>query len=383
MRRGLIRTITAVGTLATALAVPVVTAGSALALGPAIAYVSTVNPAGHHDSSCADPGYNDIQAAVDDVRAGGMVVVCRGVYNTSVTIAKRMTLQGIPGATIDATGQPYGIGVMSSYVTVTGMTVQNASGDNENFPYDGIVTAGLTDEGPVPADHVAILNNIVRNNQGNGIDLNSTSFSVAQGNISNGNSVGINVSDDLGKRAAYNTVMNNVTDYNTGGCGIALADHSGFGVVGNLISGNTSDYNGLSTPSAPDASAGSGIIMASPVPGGTVKNNVIQFNEFQGNGHGGVVVHSHVPNIPNGPTNDFTGNRIYGNVIGTNNLRQDTSDPETTGIYLGSASPLSITVASNVISNDHYGIFTAGAVTVVGANYFTNVVAQRGSVAAY
>jgi parallel beta-helix repeat protein len=227
---------------------------------------------------------------------------------------------------------------------------------------------------------VTITGNSVHGNKGNGIDVNSSSFSTIQGNTSNDNAVGINVSDDLGKRAAYNYIAGNVTNGNFGGCGIALADHSGLGVIGNLITGNVSDYNGLSTPTAPDASAGSGIIMASPIPGGVVKNNVIQFNEFHGNGHGGVVVHSHVPNIPNGPVNDFSGNRIFGNIIGTNNLRTDESDPETTGIYLGSASPLHIVVASNTISFNHYGIFTAGDVTVVGTNFFNGDAVNQGGV---
>lgn len=383
MRKRLVRSITTVGALGAALAVSVVTAGSAAAVGPTVAYVSPSATASHQGTACPDAVYKTVQAGVDAVRLGGMVIVCAGTYHESVTITKKITLQGTTNAIIDATGFPYGIGVGAAYTTVTGMVVQNASGSNVDFPYDGIVTAALGAGGPVPADHVVITNNLVRNNHGSGIDLNSTSFSVVQNNVANSNGVGINIADDLGPAARYNTVTGNVTDFNSGGCGIALADHTGSGVIGNLISGNTSDWNGLSTPTAPNASAGSGVILASPIPGGIVKNNVIQFNEFQGNGHGGVVIHSHVPNIPNGPTSDFTGNRVYGNVIGTNNLRQDTSDTQATGIYLGSASPLQITVADNVISNNVYGIFTAGSVTVIGTNYYTNVTHPTGGVASY
>jgi hypothetical protein len=307
------------------------------------------------------------------------VVVCPGTYHTSVLVDRRLTLTGMPGAVINGGDSPYGVGVTASWSTVRGLKVTGVSGDNPDFPYDGIVTAGFTANGPVTADHVTIENNVVTGNQGSGIDLNSTSHSIARHNVTTDNAVGINVADDLGAPAADNLVTGNVTNRNFGGCGIALADHTGAGVIGNIVSGNISDDNGLSTPTAPDASAGSGVILASPIPGGTVKNNLIAFNEFHGNGHGGVVVHSHVPNIPGGPTNDFTGNKILGNVIGTNNLRTDENDLETTGIYLGSFSPLTITVTGNVVHDDFYGIFTSGPVTVVGQNQFQHVDQQLGS----
>jgi parallel beta-helix repeat protein len=372
MQRRVIRVLTTVGAMGAAFAASLVAAGAASAAGPALVFVAPTGSASGSGLSCATAHYSSIQAGVDAVRIGGDVVVCPGVYHTSVTVHHQLTLVGAPGSVIDVGDNPYGVGVEAPYTTVEGLHVQNAAGSNPNFPYDGIVTAGLEESGPVPADHVTIIGNVVSNNQGSGIDVNSSSFSTVQSNTANGNGVGVNISDDLGKRAAYNYIAGNTTDENFGGCGIALADHSGLGIIGNLITGNVSDFNGLSTATRPDASSGSGVILASPIPGGVVKNNVIQFNEFHGNGHGGVVVHSHVPNIPDGPTNDFSGNRIFGNVIGQNNLRTDESDLQTTGIYLGSASPLQITVASNTISFNGVGIFTAGPVTVIGTNFFNN-----------
>ncbi|HKC28579.1 MAG TPA: right-handed parallel beta-helix repeat-containing protein [Jatrophihabitans sp.] len=374
---------TTVAALGVALAVPLFSAGPADAHGSGRLYVAPNGAARNSDTSCRHAQYTDIQAAIEDARPGGTVVVCRGVYATSVTVDRRITLAGMPGAVIDATGAPYGVGITASWSTVRGLTVVNASGDNPDFPYDGIITAGFTAEGPAPADHVMIINNRVHGNKGSGIDLNSTSHSIARGNIATENGVGINVADDLGAPAANNVIAENVTNRNFGGCGIALADHTGAGVVGNLVTGNISDDNGLATPTAPDASAGSGVILASPIPGGTVKNNVISYNEFHGNGHGGVVVHSHVPNIPDGPMNDFTGNQVIGNLIGTNNLRTDEADLETTGIYLGSASPLQITVRGNWISDNHFGIFTAGDVTVTGSNTYTNVDVQMDGVSSF
>jgi hypothetical protein len=136
--------------------------------------------------------------------------------------------------------------------------------------------------------------------------------------------------------------------------------------------------NGLSTPTAPEASAGSGVILASPVPGGVVTGNTITLNRLAGNGHAGVVVHAHAPGA------NFSGNSISYNWIGTNNVRTDENDLQTTGIYLGSFSAQTFRVTGNVISDDYYGIFTSGPVTVTGGgNRFVRVNSPRGSAPTY
>ncbi len=344
--------------------------------GHSAVYVSPNGTPNAADTSCRHAAYSSIQDAIEAAPLGGTVVVCEGTYPGMVTVDRRVTLAGEHGATIDATGDAYGVGVSASYVTVTGLTVENASPldpDNGQLA-DGIVTIGLGPTGPVAADHVRILRNVVTGNLGSGIDLNSTSYSVASGNVANRNGVGVNVADDLGLRTAHNVVTFNVTNENFGGCGIALADHTGAGVVDNLIALNVANDNGLSTPTAPDASAGSGVILASPVPNGVVSGNTITLNRLSGNGHAGVVVHAHAPG------QDFSGNVISFNAIGTNNLRTDENDTETTGIYLGSLTPQTITVTGNLISRDYYGIFTSGPVTVAGGrNHFVRVVHPRGS----
>src|SRR5690348_7420673 len=129
MRRKVVRSITAVGALGAALTVPVITAGSALAAGPAIAYVAPSGASNHTGTSCVDAKYKTVQSGVDAVRLGGMVYVCAGTYHESVSITKQLTLQGAHNAIIDATGFPYGVGVGAAYTTVTGLVVQNASGD--------------------------------------------------------------------------------------------------------------------------------------------------------------------------------------------------------------------------------------------------------------
>jgi len=327
-------------------------------------------------SSCAHPDYTAIQPAIEAVATGGVVVVCKGTYPGMVNVDRRITLAGQPGATIDATGDDYGVGVSASWSVVTGLTVENAGPYNPaaNQVADGIVTIAIGAQGPVAADHVRIDHDVVTGNAGSGIDLNSTSGSSATFDDAHDNGVGINVSDDLGLPADGNVVTFDTTDQNFGGCGIALADHTGAGVRDTLVAFDRSDDNGLATPTAPDASAGSGVILASPVPGGVVSGNRITLDEFSGNGHGGVVVHAHAPG------DDFSGNSVTLNRIGTNNLRDDENDTATTGVYLGSFSPLSIVVAGNLIGPDYYGVFTSGPVTVTGGpNAYTQVTQKLGT----
>jgi parallel beta-helix repeat protein len=359
-------------------------AGLAATAAAASAHPSTVyvSPGGHHgghDWSCRTAAFTSIQAAVEAAPLLGIVVVCPGVYKTSVTVDRTVSLRGNRGAVVNATGKPYGIGVAASWVTVSGLTVENASDTAHGAPADGIITAGYVHGIPRPANHVTITGDTVKNNKGSGIDLNSTSYSVASGNQAFGNGVGINMSDDLNVAASHNRITGNVTNDNPGGCGIALADHTGRGIYDNVISGNVANGNGLGSPSAPNASAGSGIILADPGPKGGVYGNLVTGNWFSGNGHAGVAVHAHAKHL------NFGGNVITKNWIGRNNLRTDSHDLKTTGVYVADASPLTITVIGNTIKDNYYGVFTAGSVTVnvVNHNHFVNVTHRAGSFPTY
>lgn len=104
--------------------------------------------------------------------------------------------------------------------------------------------------------------------------------------------------------------------------------------------------------------------------------NTVTGNVSDGNGHAGFDVHAHAPGM------NLSGNVVTGNRIGVNNLRTSEGDSQTTGVYLGDASPLAITVEGNTISDDYYGIFSAGGpVTVRGAqhNRFQGVTSPFGS----
>jgi parallel beta-helix repeat protein len=346
---------------------------------PATVYVSPAGHAGAHDWSCRTAAFSSIQAAVQAAPLHGTVVVCPGVYKTSVTVDRAVNLRGNRGAVVDAKGLPYGIGVAASWVTVSGLTVENASDTASGSPADGIITAGFVNGVPKTANHVTITGNTVKDNLGSGIDLNSTSYSVASKNQAFGNGVGINMSDDLGVAASHNRITGNVSNDNPGGCGIALADHTGLGVYDNVIAGNVANDNGLGSPSRPDSSAGSGIILADDGAKGGVYNTLVTGNSFAGNGHAGVAIHAHAPGLK------FSGNVFTGNRIGRNNLRTDTSDLKTTGVYLADAGPLTVTVTGNTIYDNYYGIFTAGKVTVKGAKYnrFVHITHRSGSYPTY
>jgi hypothetical protein len=239
---------------------------------------------------------------------------------------------------------------------------------------DGIVTAGLVGATMTPANHVSIIGDVTKDNAGSGIDLNSTTGSSAIGNTSEGNAVGINVSDDFNQPAADNAIVGNVADDNAGGCGIALADHTGKGISHNRVVGNVSNDNGLGTATGTAASAGSGVILAGAA--GGVFDNTIAGNTFDGNGHAGFDVHAHAPNM------NLAGNVVTGNRIGVNNLRGSEGDNDTTGVYLGDASPLTITVRGNVISGDQFGVFAAGGpitINSVRANVYEHVTTELGT----
>ena len=323
---------------------------------------------GQHAYGCDNPQYSTISAAVAAAQPGSTIDVCPGTYSEDVVVGEPLTIIGTdavvnPGS---ATNSPFAtllgnnaFTVVAPNVTIQGFTVQDASGD-------GILVAG--DQANI--NHITALDN-----GGTGVDLNGSSWSTVSNVVAEGNTGGgVYLTNDYGAlsrgaTASHDMVIDNVLDNNPGGCGVILADHLGTTVLGaqgifdNTIVGNQVDNNGNDP-----AGIGAGIILASPVPGGAVYNNKILHNTIDGSGLAGITLHSHL--LGQG---DFSGNVLIGNDIGTNNLGGlaseaggDDGDASTSGIYLGSVDPLSVTIWGNVIHNDQDGIFTAGPVSVNG-----------------
>lgn len=362
----------------------VLTAGTALALAPAmstaanavtnhapnIVYVDDSGP-GHCGGKAM---YLTIGEGVAAVAPGGTVHVCAGTYHEDVLVDKSITLDG-DNATVspdptdstfltEPTGGNNAFTVVAPGVVIHNFTVRDATGD-------GIILLG---------DHGAITHVRAMGNGINGINVDGSSYSEIRDNTLTQNNGGIELANDplaagielpgVSGTAAYDRIEDNTITDNPAACAIYLVDHAGSttpgdwrGIHDNLVRGNYVVRNALE-------GFGAGVLMASPVPGGAVYNNRIQGNTISINGLPGVSLHSHVPG------QDFNGNVVYGNAIGQNNiLGVETGDSETTGVFVGTHDPVSITVQGNRIFDNHFGVFTAGPVTLqhVAHNKFTNV----------
>jgi hypothetical protein len=173
----------------------------------------------------------------------------------------------------------------------------------------------------------------------------------------------------------------NVSAGNLFDCGITVVGHdpeaapggvpapSVAGVYDNLVADNSILGNGTK-------GEGAGVVLATALPGGAVYGNTVERNAINGNGLSGVTVHSHV-------TGQFiNGNVVTENLIDVNNLDGDNDfaphvDDQTTGVLVATVSPLTIEVARNTITGDHFGIWTTRPTTVRHAtgNMFRGVAA--------
>ena len=379
--------------------------------GGGVLYVSPAGSSGNPDTSCRTAAYSSISSAVSAASAGGTVVVCKGTYAESVTVGKPLTLRG-ENATVDATGKPFGIGVVVSHVTVTGFTVKNALGEGIAVVPGGALsgTCGTSGHPCAPVTGVTVSRNVVDHNNlgyvppagcsaplypgdcGGGILLDTAAWSHVSWNTVEHNVDGILVVDDFGP-THNNAIIGNTAVDNVNECGITLPSHNpgaatakqlpngnyvvtelhprAGGVFDNLVAGNTSDGNGTGGFKANAAGSGAGILLASAGPGTAVYNNTVIHNEASGNGLAGVVIHAHYTG-----GEYLQGNKIVGNTIGRNNITGDNLDTPytgadfaTTGILVFSAMPISVLVSHNTISRDTDGIWATPNVTLHGSEH--------------
>ncbi len=379
----------AAGGLAAAMAVTLLGAPVATAASPGL-YVSAHN--GNDANSCSklQPCLT-IGHAVSVAPAGSVIHVADGTYAEQVSITKQLTLVG-DDATIDATGQNGGIqplagmgvvgygllvfGPGAAGTVVEGFTVEHATGE-------GILVAGTT--------KVRIQDNTIRLNdagfnttltlecqaQGNvpgdcgeGLHLLSVTWSRVVDNVIENNVGGLLVTDEVGP-SAHNYIVGNVSKNNAQDCGITLPSHNAKamtdptmgGVYDNLILGNISEGNG-----------GAGVGMFAPFPGTASYNNRVVGNVLRNNGEAGVGIHAHAPG------QNVSGNSIIGNWISGNGIDPDSGSGHPTGIALFSAVvPVSVAVVDNHVSNEFWGIFIAGPLTVHGlsSNHYSSSVAHH------
>lgn len=343
---------------------------SAASVGARTVYVSPRGSLSHSGRSCLTARYSSINKAIFAVRPGGSVIVCRGTYHTQAVVSKPLDLIGRPGAVINARGQK----------PLPGLPVHGGSGvvvlKTHNVLVGGfrVVHAGFDAILVALSSHVLVSHNVLLHNGDVGVDLNGTSYSVADHNISEYNAGGgFLVADDAGP-ASHDVVSWNVASRNPGGCGVIIAGHAVAGVTDNFVAHNLLTYNGTN-PKSP----GAGVVIATEVKHETVADNTVYANTIYGNGLSGVTIHSHV----NGQ--HMNGNEIIGNDIGANNVVGDTiglgppvtnkPDLRTTGILVGASSRIKVLISRNYIHHNFYGIFIEGRVraTLTG-NRFRRVV---------
>jgi nitrous oxidase accessory protein NosD len=359
--------------------------------------VAASSPAGlyvsHQHGSDANPCTSGqpcltIGHAVATAAPGATIHVDEGTYDEQVSITTKVILTG-QGSVIDATGQTGGIqplagmgivgygllvfGPGASGSVVRGFTVQHALGE-------GILVAGtskvLIQDNTIQHNDAGFNTTMTRECQaqgnipgdcGEGLHLVSSTWSRLVGNVVENNVGGILITDEFGP-SAHNVISGNTSRNNVADCGITLPSHNGMamsdptkgGVYDNLVINNLSEGNG-----------GAGVGMFAPFPGTASYNNRVIHNRLLNNGEAGVGIHAHASG------QNVSGNSIVNNWISGNGIDPDSGSGHPTGIALFSAVvPVAVAVSDNHISNEYWGIFKAGPLTINGlsSNHYASSV---------
>ena len=148
--------------------------------------MSPTGSSGGADTSCTTAAYTTINDAVSAASAGDIVVVCAGTYKEDVAVAKSLTLlgQGAASSIIDATGLDNGIKIAASNVTVSGFTVEHATGEGilaqQPDPVKGPMISGKQFYTGTPITHVVIKHNVVKDNDQGGLPANAATTKYAE-----------------------------------------------------------------------------------------------------------------------------------------------------------------------------------------------------------
>jgi hypothetical protein len=318
-----------------------------------------------------------ISHAVAVASAGDTVVVEAGTYHETVSVTKTLSLIG-QGATVDASQLINGIvisGPGASGTVLRGFTVENAIGEGvlavstSNLTLQGNHVVANDQGHDTPVTQECATQGEVPGDCGEGLHLMSVTDSRVLSNDIENNIGGILVTDEVGPSHG-NLIAFNVSRDNGEDCGItlpshnpkAVADPTAGGVYDNTILDNLSVGNG-----------GAGVGMFAPFPGAASYGNRVIGNALLNNGEAGIAIHSHAPG------QNVAHNVIIGNAVSGNGVDPDSGSGHPTGIALFSAADATtVVVAANQISNEYWGIFIAGPVTVFGlqSNFFSRSVTQ-------
>lgn len=157
------------------------------------------NAAVGSNTSCASPGYNDIQSAVTAATAGDTIKVCAGTYSGQIVVAKQLFLRGakagIDARTRSTSGEStvqglntdtFGFNLVADNVVLDGFSVRgvgNGPGIQTSSQYSGY----------------AILNTIIQDNAfGIYANTGSTSQNVIRTNLIKNNNANLGVAAAAG-----------------------------------------------------------------------------------------------------------------------------------------------------------------------------------------
>jgi hypothetical protein len=210
--------------------------------GPAHVYYVAPPADGGDDTN---PGTYDepwvtLQQAANTVTPDSLVIVRAGVFDPFVlsqsgTDGAPIIFKGLPGATIAADGQPYGVEVsQASWVTIEGLLVQNATGV-------GIRGGG----GAEKSQYLTVRNNYVSNCDDGAVSLYFTDYALVEGNWCDSapGGVGIAIGTDSDHAVVRN---NNITGCNFSGIQFENDPGGDNSLDDELITGNTVYGNGIS-----------------------------------------------------------------------------------------------------------------------------------------
>ncbi|HRQ13783.1 MAG TPA: right-handed parallel beta-helix repeat-containing protein [Promineifilum sp.] len=235
-----------------------------------VCYVDAATGNDANDGDTPATAKQTIQAAVNQVTAGGQVIVAAGVYIENVTISQSLTLTGA-GQTDDAAGTVLDGSTLLDkgiYINagVTDVTIENlriedyknatgsgiwAHGSNDNFTVQYVTVdnngvPGITHAGGVymngPVDNVLIDHVTANNNNGRGIEIlgnAKTNIKITNNTATNNTCCGIEL--QIGTASGVTMTGNTSTGNSDSGMS-AMGLTSGAGP--NLIANNTLDSNG-------------------------------------------------------------------------------------------------------------------------------------------
>src|SRR3984957_7971664 len=294
-----IRAGSAAALVASACVAGVVGAAPALAWPAHSLWGSTATAVSGGGSSCAAPGYNTIQAAVNAAAAGQQIVVCAGTYTEQLQITKSVEISGIgsvtvqlPAAPSDATttcdtqmkaGNPGSpaeqdqdeISICGNVkVSLTGITVNAAwaagtcydalygivveGGATLRFNQSQIVAAGAvplngcqggvgilagdSQASPPQVGHLVLTNSTITGYQKNGIDIDGTGSTAS---VDNAIVTGIGATPQIAQN------------------GIQVGDGAGAQIANTTVSGNECDDTPACGPDGLTQAQAAGILIFS------------------------------------------------------------------------------------------------------------------------